>query len=163
MTQLKKKRNGVKLDKAEMADVKQIQELINGYAKRGIMIQKSLSEIYEHIRDFYVLRNKNNNIIGCGALHINWFDLAEIRSVAIKKNYQGLGHGQKVVRALLKEAKKLGIITVYALTTSPHFFQNVGFEETNKKELPSKIWGECIKCSKFPDQCNEIAMVWHIK
>jgi amino-acid N-acetyltransferase len=158
-----KKRNGVKLDKAEMSDVKQIQGLINTYAKRGIMIQKSLSEIYEHIRDFYVLRNKKNNVIGCGALHINWVDLAEIRSVAVKRNYQGQGYGQRIVNSLIREAKNLGIITVYALTTSPHFFQKVGFEETNKKELPSKIWGECIKCSKFPDECNETAMVHHLQ
>lgn len=159
-----KKRNGhIKLEKAQITDVKQIQELINHYAKHGIMIQKSLSDIYEHIRDYYVLRNTKSAVIGCGALHINWCDLAEIRSVAIKRDYQKQGHGNTIVRALLKEAKKLGIGTVFALTTSPQFFQKLGFVETQKKELPAKTWGECIKCSKFPDSCNEIALVRQIQ
>jgi amino-acid N-acetyltransferase len=157
-----KKRNGIKLDRAQMHDVKQIQELINIYAKRGIMIQKSLSEIYEHIRDFYVLRNKKKNVIGCGALHINWGDLAEIRSVAIKRSYHSQGHGSSIVKALLRDAKKLGIAKVFVLTTSPRFFKRVGFEDSNKNDLPSKIWGECIKCSRFPDKCNENALVYKV-
>ncbi len=75
--------------KAKIKDAKTIQRLINVFARQDLMMPRSLNEIFENIRDFWVALDKNNNVIGCAALHIvGWNDLAEIKSLAVHKNFQ---------------------------------------------------------------------------
>jgi amino-acid N-acetyltransferase len=119
-----------------------------------------LSEIYENIRDFVVVR-KGKRIIGCAALHVMWSDLAEIKSVAVDEELQRQRVGYELVTALLKEAKELGISTVFCLTYKPMFFEKLGLQEVEKMTLPQKIWTECYRCSKFPN-CDETAMTIQI-
>ncbi|MBC8414498.1 MAG: N-acetyltransferase [Nitrospira sp.] len=145
------------LRKAAIADVKQIQKLVNQYAKREDMLPRSLNEIYENIRDFSVC-TLDDHIIAVAALHVLWEDLAEVRSVAVMIKYQKHGAGSKLVKKCLKEAVKLGISKVFALTYTPGFFNKLGFEVIDKNTLPQKIWGECLKCHKFPD-CDETAVI----
>lgn len=143
--------------KAQVKDIKPIQELINSFAKLDIMLARSLNELYENIRDFWVIDEKGK-IIGCAAMHISWDDLAEIKSLAVAKKYQGEGKGQELINACLKEALSLGAKKVFVLTYKPEYFKKLGFKRVKNASLPHKIWAECINCSKFPN-CQEIALL----
>lgn len=143
--------------KANVNDVKKIQKLIGHYAKRERMLPRSLNELYENIRDFFVYA-EGNNIYGCCALHVDWEDLSEIKSLAVANSKSGKGIGKKLLAHCLKEAKALKVKKVFALTYIPSFFEPFGFKIVDKKELPHKIWSECIKCVYFPG-CKEIAML----
>lgn len=143
--------------KANVSDVKKIQKLVNYYAKRERMLPRSLNELYENIRDFYVYA-EGKKIYGCCALHIDWEDLSEIKSLAVAPSKSGKGIGVKLLKKCLSDAKALKVSKVFALTYIPHFFENMGFKHINKSELPHKIWSECIKCLYFPG-CKEIAMM----
>jgi amino-acid N-acetyltransferase len=154
------KNNSINVEKAKISEVPRIHKLVNTFAGRGEMLARSLSEIYENIRDFVVVR-KGKRIIGCAALHVMWSDLAEIKSVAVDEELQRQRVGYELVTALLKEAKELGISTVFCLTYKPMFFEKLGLQEVEKMTLPQKIWTECYRCSKFPN-CDETAMTIQI-
>ena len=143
--------------KAKASDVKGIQQLIKLYSTRGDMLPRSLSELYDHIRDFYVSIRKEE-VIGICALHVCWEDLAEIRSLAVKEEARNKGLGAKLVKSCLDESKALGVKRIFALTYQSKFFERLGFKKVDKSVLPHKIWTDCLKCVKFPD-CDETAMI----
>ena len=145
--------------KARITDATQIHQMVNLFASRGVMLPRALSEIYENIRDFFVVR-EGGKVVACAALHVNWVDLAEIRSLAVTEGKQNQKIGAQLVTVCLEEAKELGIPTVFCLTYEPHFFEKFGFRQVDKAELPHKVWAECYRCPKFPN-CDEIALVWH--
>lgn len=147
----------MKASKATIKDVTQIHKLVNKYGSRGLMLPRPLSELYENMRDFYVVREEDE-VIGCGALHICWSDLLEIKAVAVAEERQRRGVGAAIVEACLKEARDLGAPVVFALTYEPGFFSRFGFSEIDLMQLPRKVWGECQRCPKYPD-CDENAMV----
>ncbi len=149
------------VEKAKINDATQIHRLINHFADKGEMLARPLSEIYENIRDYFVVR-QDERVIACAALHINWEDLAEIKSLAVSEESQKQGLGDQLVAACLREAKGLGIPTVFCLTYGPAFFEKCGFSLVDKSELPHKVWGECYRCPKFPD-CDEVALVYHLE
>ncbi len=121
------------------------------------MLPRSLNEIYENLRDFWVAE-KSGNIIGCIALHISWDDLTEIKSLAVRKDSQGKGIGRQLVSTCLVEAKQLGSKRIFVLTYKPDYFRNFGFRKVKNSSLPHKVWAECINCPKFPN-CKEVALV----
>jgi amino-acid N-acetyltransferase len=143
--------------KAKIKDIRQIQELINHFARQDVMLARSLNELYEHIRDFWVYEYKGK-IVGCSAMHISWDDLAEIKSVAVAKSFQGKGIGKELVAACLEEAGLLGAKKIFVLTYKPGYFKKFGFKQVKHASLPHKIWAECINCCKFPN-CQEIALL----
>jgi amino-acid N-acetyltransferase len=143
--------------KAKLGDVKEIQHLVKLYSTRGDILPRSLVELYDHLRDFYVFI-QNRKVVGICALHICWEDLAEIRSLAVEEKARGKGIGAKLVSACLKESKALGAKKVFALTYRPDFFEKLNFKVVDKNVLPHKIWADCLKCVKFPD-CDEVAVV----
>lgn len=143
--------------KARIGDVKDIQKLLTNFASRGEMLSRSLSELYEALRDFYVFE-EDGQLLGTSALHIVWEDLAEVRSVAVAESVGRRGIGSQVVGACIDEARALGLKRLFCLTYKPDFFAKFGFKVADKSELPHKVWGDCIKCVKFPD-CDEIAMI----
>jgi len=143
--------------KARIRDVKPIQSLINYYAQKGELLARSLNEIYEDLRDFSVY-DLEEEVVGVCALHINWEDLAEIRALAVKEECNGQGYGTQLVKKCLEEAQQLGINRVYTLTYRPGFFERLGFQRIDKIQLPQKVWGDCIRCFKFPE-CDEIALI----
>lgn len=145
------------VEKAKIQDVPQIHRLINYFADRGEMLARPLSEIYENIRDYFVIK-QGEQVIACAALHVCWSDLAEIKSVAVAEDSQQQGIGAQLVEACLKEAKILGIPTVFCLTYRPAFFEKFGLSQVDKMELPRKVWTECYRCPKFPD-CDEVALI----
>lgn len=147
---------------ARMEDVKAIYHLLQHFANKGLLLARSFSSLYDQLRDFHVFVRSENGvekIVGAGALHICWENLAEIRSLAVDEDYQRQGIGSELVATCLAEADIYGITQVFTLTYKPDFFATLGFKSIDKKELPHKVWSDCINCSKFPD-CNEEAMIW---
>ena len=149
----------VVIRKAGMADVKGAYSLLNGYAEKGELLGRSLSSLYDNLRDFQVAVLPEEGFAGVCALHICWENLAEIRSLAVFAEFHNRGIGRQLVEQCLLDAKELQISEVFTLTYQPEFFAKLGFIPIDKKELPHKVWTDCINCPKFPD-CNEEAMVW---
>ncbi|MDD5591646.1 MAG: N-acetyltransferase [Dehalococcoidales bacterium] len=149
----------VKIERATIRDVSQIHRMVNFFASRGKMLARSLSEIYENVRDYQVVRD-GEQVIACVALHVMWSDLAEIKSLAVAESSQKQGIGERMIQRCLTEAKGLGISTVFCLTYKPELFERVGFSRIDKMELPNKVWTECYRCPKFPN-CEEVALTYH--
>jgi amino-acid N-acetyltransferase len=147
--------------KAVISEVIQIQRVLNHYGDRGILLPRSLSELYEHLRDFYVVPDNDGHIIAVCALGLCWEDLAEIRSLAVVEKYQGHDYGIMLVEKCIEEAKALGLKRVFTLTYVPEYFKKLGFRIVDKSELPHKVWSDCLRCTKFPD-CDETALIKEI-
>ncbi len=147
---------------ATMADIKSIYALLHHFADQGLLLGRSLSSLYDQLRDFKVAVDEaaNGAVVGVCALHICWENLAEIRSLAVSETVQRQGVGSRLVRACLAEAGEFAISRVFTLTYQPEFFKKLGFAPIDKNELPHKVWSDCIQCPKFPD-CNEEALVWN--
>ena len=146
--------------KARVSDVPMIHELVNTCALEGRMLRRSLAETYERLREFFVA-TRGGEIVGAGALHITWENLAEIRSLAVKPSLRKGGVGSGIARRCLAEARELGITRVFALTDIPRFFHRFGFSQVAKSSLPHKVWGDCLKCPKFPN-CDEDALTMEL-
>jgi amino-acid N-acetyltransferase len=158
--------------KAKIRDVVEIHRLINHYAEKRLLLPRSLSELYERLRDFFVLvaspsqhaeassgdLSTDEYICGVCGLGICWDDLAEIRSLAVWESYRDKGFGSRLVDECLSEARQLGLKKVFTLTYAPYFFEKLGFIRVDKSSLPQKIWGDCLRCPQFPN-CDEIALV----
>jgi amino-acid N-acetyltransferase len=147
---------GFPIERATIADVPAVHELITYFADRDEMLHRPLNEIYENLRDFSVAR-LGGEVVGCVALHLLWGDLAEIKSLAVRQDRQAKGVGAGLVRACLAEARAIGLPKVFALTYKPAFFEKLGFEQADVMTFPRKVWGECYRCPKFPS-CSEIAL-----
>jgi amino-acid N-acetyltransferase len=150
----------MRVDRARVGDASSIHRLVSHFAEKGEMLPRALSEIYDGIRDYFVVR-KEGQIVACAALHVTWIDLAEIRSLAVDEQEQNQRVGSLLVQACLEEANELGIPRVFCLVRKPAFFEKHGFQLIDKKELPQKVWAECYRCPKFPD-CDEIALIRHL-
>jgi amino-acid N-acetyltransferase len=147
------------ITKAVAADIETVHKILNFFAEKGLLLPRSLSELYEHLRQYFVLKTgPEGPVQGVCGLGICWKDLAEIQSLAILEAHQGRGFGRKLVAACLKEARLLELNKVFTLTYVPDFFMKLGFKEIDKSHLPHKIWADCLKCPKFPD-CDETALM----
>jgi amino-acid N-acetyltransferase len=149
------------LEKAKLGDVPRIHQLVNYFADKGLMLARPLSEIYENVRDYFVIR-QDNSVIACVALHVSWSDLAEVKALAVNEKYQNQGLGAQLVAACVQEAKQLEIPIIFCLTYQPAFFEKQKFVRVDKMKLPRKIWSECFHCPKFPD-CDEVALFYTAK
>ena len=157
----------MKLRKAKNSDVQGIRALINEMAartdedhKHGHMLPRALTELYEHIRDYTVLVDDDNRILGCGALQSSWDGLAELKALAVDDSLQGHGWGRKLVEAVLSEAPELGIECVFTLTNKGQFFEKLDFQYIEMWKLPQRVWSECASCPKFQVACDEVAMTF---
>jgi amino-acid N-acetyltransferase len=150
----------IKVDRARVSDANSMHRLISHFADKGEMLPRALSEIYDGIRDYFVVR-RGSQVIACAALHVTWVDLAEIRSLAVDEKEQNQSIGSLLTQACLEEAKELGIPRVFCLVRKPAFFEKHGFQLIDKTELPQKVWAECYRCPKFPN-CDEVALICHL-
>ncbi|MFC1607892.1 N-acetyltransferase [Candidatus Latescibacterota bacterium] len=146
----------MRIRKASISDVPSIGAIVNKQAETGIMLQRPLSLLYENIRDYAVIE-ADGEVVACGALHVMWSDLAEIRAVAVSEEHRKKGVGRALIEMLVDEAKNLGIESIFVLTYQVDFFKTLGFYDIDKSELPHKIWKDCLNCVHFPD-CDEIAL-----
>ena len=169
-----KEQRQIVVQKAQIRDVEEILELVNGFAASNLMLPRGPQYVYENIRDFVIASDRNvpvssitetrevlHLIVACGSLHVLWEDIAEIRALAIHPDYQHLGLGSKLVEFMKAEAKKLGIRQLFTFTLREDFFKSHGFERKNRDELPLKVWGECSRCPKY-FKCDEVGMVLEI-
>ncbi len=161
----------IAIGKAQIRDVEEILELVNGFAASNLMLPRGPQYLYENIRDFVIASDPNvpvysltetrevlNLIVACGSLHVLWEDIAEVRALAIHPDYQHLGLGSKLVEYMKKEARQLGIHRLFTFTMTEEFFSSLGFKKIKRKELPPKVWGECSRCPKY-FRCDEVGMV----
>lgn len=148
--------------KAKIGDVREIQKMLANHAQQGDLLPRSLSELFDNLRDIFVFVDNNQpEIIGTCSMHICWEDLAEIRSLVVRDPYRRQGIGKKLVEACISEAITLDLRRIFVLTYKVKFFQRLGFREVDKATLPHKIWADCLKCVKFPE-CDETAMIIEI-
>jgi len=148
----------LKVRKAVLPDARAIHALIAGYSREGVLLPRSLSEICENVRDFTVVVRRDE-VIGCGALHLYGLHLAEVRSIAVSRDTQGLGAGRKLIAALIDESKHHQIAQVCLFTRSPKYFGRLGFVSVPHYTLPDKMFKDCQNCPLF-NRCDEIAMVY---
>jgi amino-acid N-acetyltransferase len=148
------------LRKAKVSDVKIIHRMINESAGKGEMLPRSLMDLYGNLRDFFVYIDDNDgSIIGLCALHIFWENLAEVRSLYVDGIQRRKGIGRRLVEACISEAITLDLMRIFTLTYQREFFKSIGLTEIDKMSLPEKIWSDCFKCPKYPDYCDEIALI----
>lgn len=151
------------LRKARIEDVKAIHGLLMHTDEHdALVLPRSFSQLYSHLRDFYVAVDDEDNVIGCCALNIIWDNLAEIRSLVVLPQHRGKQLGRKLVETCLSEAVTLGIYKVYTLTEETSFFAHLGFVEEDINALNQKIFIDCLNCPRFPDHCNEVAMIMNL-
>jgi amino-acid N-acetyltransferase len=145
------------LRSAAIGDVPYIHHLIEQYAAQGNLLARPMSELYRHLRDFFVIE-VNGAVAGCGALEIFTEDLGEVRSLVVADEFKGAGYGRLLVERIVEEARTIGLRRIMALTYVPPFFHKLGFKTVPKETLPEKVWGVCVKCYKF-NNCDEIAVL----
>lgn len=143
---------------AQMRDAKRIHSLLTECSAEGLLLPRSLSNLYGQIRDFRILETEDGAFIGCAALAVIWENLAEVRSLAIAKPWRGSGFGNILVDDCCKDARGIGIDRVFALTYQVRFFERNGFGVVNKDTLPQRVWIVCANCPRFPD-CDEVAVM----
>lgn len=148
------------LRKAKVSDAKLIHRTINTSSQKGEMLPRSLMDIYGNLRDFFVYVDDGSmSIKGVCAMHVFWENLAEIRSLYVDEGCRERGIGRQLVEACFSEAASLELLSVFTLTYQKIFFEKIGFREVDKSFLPEKIWADCFKCPKYPDYCDEVAML----
>ncbi len=146
--------------KATMRDIPAMLELINRYAREGIMLPRTEFEMAENIRDFTVAE-REGRVLACGALHFYTPTMGEVRSIAVDPENKGTGLGRRLVAALEEEARECRLDTLFAFTYVPSFFRKLGFTEVDRSELPLKAWKDCMRCPKF-HCCDELPMIKHL-
>ncbi len=146
----------MQIRKARTADITAIARLVNSRADVGDVLPRSLDELYENVRDFFVASD-GGAVLGCSSLKVMGEDLAEVRSLVVAPEAQGMGLGRQLVEACVEEAGQLGIRRVFALTAKPVFFERLGFERVARSAFPRKIWKDCFSC-RFFESCPEVAV-----
>jgi amino-acid N-acetyltransferase len=148
------------LRKARVGDVKTIHRMINLSSGKGEILPRSLMDIYGSLRDFFIYYDEKEKVVaGICAMNIIWENLAEIRSIYVEEKYRRQGIAKKLVEGCISEAITLGFYRMFTLTNRPDFFKRLGFKEVDRSTLSEKIWSDCFRCSKYPEYCDEVAMV----
>ena len=148
------------LRKARIGDVKIIHRMINVSAGREEMLPRSLMDIYGSLRDFFVYYDEERQEIqGICAMNIIWENLAEVRSLYVEEGHREKGIGKNLVEACISEAITLDLYRIFTLTYQREFFGHLGFKVVDRSLLSEKVWSDCFRCSKYPDYCDEVAML----
>ena len=151
---------------ATVRDVHGMSALINHYASSNVMLARGPQYLYQHIQDYMVATapssiDGQDVVVACGAVHVLWEDLAEVRSVAVHPACQAKGFGKRLVAALVQRCRELGLPKVFAFTLAAPFFSRCGFSEFKREDMPAIVWVECSKCPKFYC-CDEIGMLLYL-
>ncbi len=148
------------LRKARIGDVRTIHRMINLSSEKGEMLPRALMDIYGSLRDFFVYIDEDTDaVVGTCAMNIIWENLAEVRSLFVDENCRRKGIGRQLVEACISEAITLQLYRVFTLTYKKEFFGKLGFQPVDPKTLSEKIWSDCFRCPKYPDFCDEVAMI----
>ena len=133
-------RPAIQVHRARVADVRQIKELVDVYAGQ-ILLEKSLATLYENVTECWVA-TAADRVVGCGALHVLWEDLAEIRTVATDPALRGRGVGRVVCEEIITEARRIGVTRLFVLTFEVSFFAGLGFEPIGELDLSEQAYAE---------------------
>jgi amino-acid N-acetyltransferase len=131
--------------RARTADVRSIRQLVDQYAAQRILLSKEMVTLYEDVQEFWVAEEPAGSIIGCGALHVMWEDLAEVRTLATHPDWLDRGIGHAVLSTLLEVARDLGISRVFCLTSEVDFFKRHGFEVVEGSVVPPEVYAELLR------------------
>jgi amino-acid N-acetyltransferase len=142
---------------AAIGDVPTIHHLLEIYAAKGNLLPRTFSELYRHLRDFFVIEI-DGKVVACGALEIFTEDLGEVRSLVVDEAHERRGLGRLLVDRITAEARTIGLKRLMALTYVPSFFHKLGFQSVAMDTLPEKVWGVCVKCYKY-NNCDETAVL----
>lgn len=112
---------------ARTSDVKAIRELVDSYAAPGQMLSKETVTLYESVQEF-LIAEKDGVVVGCGALHVLWEDLAEVRTVAVAQDFHKQGIGHLILNEIIKRAREVGVKRIFCLTFQTEFFGSIGFK-----------------------------------
>ncbi len=143
--------------KPRLTEIIAMKRLLDEAAAEGQVLSRRLAEMFENARDFHVFVD-GHGVGGLTALHIDLEDLAEMRSLVVRRDLRGTGVGRMLVEAALEEARQLDIARVYTFTRIPAFFVRLGFNVVDRSELPYKAFKDCLQCPLFPG-CDETALV----
>jgi amino-acid N-acetyltransferase len=136
----------VVIRRARTADVRGIRRLIDTYSPERRLLSKATVMLYEDVQEFWVAtRTADGEVVGCGALHVMWEDLAEIRTVAVDPASRGLKIGHGIVAALLDSARELGVRKVFCLTFEAGFFGSFGFVPIDGAAVPSAVYEQLLR------------------
>ncbi|BCJ44442.1 N-acetylglutamate synthase [Actinoplanes ianthinogenes] len=131
--------------RARTGDVKAIRALVDTYTTDRRLLSKATVTLYESVQEFWVAADEDGTVTGCGALHVMWEDLAEIRTVAVHPDKRGHKIGHKIVAALLDQARELGVRRVFCLTFETGFFGSFGFTEIDGAPVPHAVYEQLLR------------------
>ena len=131
--------------RARTRDIKAIRALVDEYTADRRLLSKATVTLYESVQEFWVAVDDHGAVLGCGALHVMWEDLAEIRTVAVDPAFRGRKIGHKIVSRLLDVARDLGIARVFCLTFETHFFGSFGFTEIDGAPVPHSVYEQLLR------------------
>jgi len=131
--------------RARTADVAGIQALLRPLSEQGIMLGKEAVELFESIQQFRVAVAPDGTVIGCGALHIFWQDLGEIRTMVVSDQWRGAGVGKAIFAELEGEARELGLTRLFCLTFEVDFFARMGFTEVSDEIIAPEVYEEMLR------------------
>ena len=135
----------VVIRRARTADVRDIRRLIDTYSPGGQLLSKATVTLYEDVQEFRVAALPTGEVIGCGALHVMWEDLAEIRTVAVDPAYRGRKLGHRLVTDLLDTAREVGVARVFVLTFETAFFGSFGFVPIDGAPVPGPVYEQLLR------------------
>jgi amino-acid N-acetyltransferase len=135
----------VEIRRARTGDVKAIRALVDTYTADRRLLSKATVTLYESVQEFWVALDDDGAVLGCGALHVMWEDLAEIRTVAVDPSVRGRKIGHKIVSRLLDAARDLGIARVFCLTFETRFFGSFGFTEIDGAPVPHSVYEQLLR------------------
>ncbi|MGP3984632.1 amino-acid N-acetyltransferase [Streptomyces sp. KR80] len=136
----------VTVRRARTSDVPAVRRLIDVYVRDGILLDKAMVTLYEDIQEFWVAeRDEDGEVIGCGALHVMWEDLAEVRTLAVDPQLKGVGVGHQVLAKLLQTARWLGVRRIFCLTFELDFFAKHGFVEIGETPVAGDVYSELLR------------------
>ena len=134
----------VEVRRARTADVKAIRQLVDTYTEDRRLLSKATVTLYESVQEFWVAV-AGDEVVGCGALHVMWEDLAEIRTVAVDPEFRGQKIGHRIVSELLEVARSLGVARVFCLTFETRFFGSFGFTEIDGAPVPHPVYEQLLR------------------
>lgn len=136
----------VVIRRARTADVRAIRDLIDTYSEERRLLSKATVTLYEDVQEFWVATQGDDGpVVGCGALHVMWEDLAEIRTVAVHPSCRGQKIGHRIVSELLGVARELGVARVFVLTFETGFFGSFGFVEIDGAPVPPAVYEQLLR------------------
>ncbi|MFF8650231.1 amino-acid N-acetyltransferase [Streptomyces griseoluteus] len=138
--------NAIIVRRARTSDVPAVRRLLDAYSRDRILLDKATVTLYEDIQEFWVAeRDDNAEVVGCGALHVMWEDLAEVRTLAVNPALKGAGVGHRLLGKLLDTARRLGVRRVFCLTFEVDFFTRHGFVEIGETPVDADVYAELLR------------------